>query len=172
MLYVIFLFTIINGLLDVLIYKLLSLFDFFVWCVVESVAPSYIHLQRDSPGWFFRFFLSWPMLLMLIPYRMFFVWIFSRIFGLFSVPRKWYAIVYLILMSVLIPGVSFVGHLCGIISGYLFVFGYLNWLIPMHCLVAVEKSFVGSLMKKSSAFVYIPEQSVMSRFIFLNFMKW
>ena len=74
-------------------------------------------------------------------------------------------------MSVLIPGVSFIGHLCGILSGYLFVFGYLNWIIPMHCLVAMEKSFLGSLLKKSSAFVYIPEQSVMSRFIFLNFMK-
>ena len=97
--------------------------------------------------------------------------VLSRIFGLFSVPRKWYAIVYLILMSVLIPGVSFIGHLCGILSGYLFVFGYLNWLIPMHCLVALERSSVCSVMKKSSAFVYIPEQSVMSRFIFLNFMK-
>ena len=42
---------------------------------------------------------------------------FFRIFGLFSVPRKWYAVVYLIIMSVFIPGVSFIGHLCGIISG-------------------------------------------------------
>lgn len=51
------------------------------------------------------------------------------------------------------PGVSFVGHLCGVISGFLFVSGYLNWLVPMHCLVAVERGFVGSLMKKSNAFV-------------------
>ena len=108
---------------------------------------------------------------MLKLYRIFLCCVFPRIFGLFSVPRKWYAIVYLILMSVLIPGVSFIGHLCGILSGYLFVFGYLNWIIPMHCLVAMEKSFLGSLLKKSSAFVYIPQQSVMSRFIFLNFMK-
>ena len=108
---------------------------------------------------------------MWILYRMFLSCIFPRIFGLFSVPRKWYAIIYLILMSVLIPGVSFIGHLCGILSGSLFVFGYLNWAIPMHCLVAMEKGFIGSVLKKSNAFVYIPEQSVMSRFIFLNFMK-
>lgn len=47
------------------------------------------------------------------------------------------------------------GHLCGVISGFLFVSGYLNWLVPMHCLVAVERGFVGSLMKKSNAFVRV-----------------
>ena len=80
----------------------------------------------------------------------------SRIFGIINVPRKWYAVIYLILMSVLIPGVSFIGHLCGVISGFLFATGYLNWLIPMHILVRVEKSFVGSWMKKSDAFVGLP----------------
>lgn len=51
------------------------------------------------------------------------------------------------------PGVSFIGHLCGVVSGFLFASGYLNWLVPMHCLVRVEKSCFGGILKKSDAFV-------------------
>lgn len=104
-------------------------------------------------------------------YRMIPLFCFFRIFGLFSVPRKWYAVVYLIIMSVFIPGVSFIGHLCGIISGFLFVFGYLNFLIPMHCIVAMEKGWIGQMMRKSNAFVYRAEGSVMSRYMSLKSMK-
>ena len=56
-------------------------------------------------------------------------------------------------MSILMPGVSFVGHLCGVISGFLFASGYLNWLIRMHLIVRMESGFIGKWMKKSEAFV-------------------
>lgn len=56
-------------------------------------------------------------------------------------------------MSVLLPGVSFMGHLCGVITGFLFSSGYLNWCIPMHFIVGMESGFIGKLMKKSNAFV-------------------
>ncbi|KAM7458473.1 hypothetical protein BLSTO_00770 [Blastocystis sp. subtype 1] len=138
MLYLILLFTVINGILYVLIFYLLS-FLYYPLIAVSAAGfsgvifslltvESYV-VEADS----------------------------LSVFGLFSVPRKWYAVVYLILMSVIMPGVSFTGHLCGVISGFLFVSGYLNWLLPMHCLVACERGFVGSLLKRSNAFVFIPE---------------
>ena len=67
------------------------------------------------------------------------------------------------------PGVSFIGHLCGVVSGFLFASGYLNWLVPMHCLVRVEKGCFGSVLKKSDAFVgagsRIECRSIFQRFI-------
>ena len=60
-------------------------------------------------------------------------------------------------MSILMPGVSFIGHLCGVISGFLFASGYLNWLIPMHFIVRMESGFIGKWMKKSEAFVSLNE---------------
>lgn len=67
------------------------------------------------------------------------------------------------------PGVSFIGHLCGVVSGFLFATGYLNWLVPMHCLVWLEKGWFGSILKKSSAFVravvIIEHRSIFPRFI-------
>lgn len=56
-------------------------------------------------------------------------------------------------MTVLLPGASFVGHLCGVITGFLFSSGYLNWCIPMHFIVRMESGVIGKWMKKSNAFV-------------------
>ena len=33
-------------------------------------------------------------------------------------------------MSILVPNASLVGHLCGIIVGYIYMLGYLKWLVP------------------------------------------
>ena len=68
------------------------------------------------------------------------------------------------------PGVSFIGHLCGVVSGFLFASGYLNWLVPMHCLVRVEKGCFGSMLKKSDAFVGVDE-ALEFRSIFQSFIK-
>ena len=43
----------------------------------------------------------------------------QNVLGLFNVPTATYPWVLLIMMSLMIPNVSFVGHLCGIVSGYL-----------------------------------------------------
>ncbi|KAG6526233.1 hypothetical protein ZIOFF_016215 [Zingiber officinale] len=40
------------------------------------------------------------------------------VFGLFNVPAKWYAWILLILFQFLASNVSFLGHLCGILSGF------------------------------------------------------
>eukprot|EP01105_Mastigella_eilhardi_P021593 TRINITY_DN5242_c0_g1_i2.p1 TRINITY_DN5242_c0_g1~~TRINITY_DN5242_c0_g1_i2.p1 ORF type:complete len:287 (+),score=60.36 TRINITY_DN5242_c0_g1_i2:29-889(+) len=53
------------------------------------------------------------------------------VFGLFTVSAKLYPWILLVLMQFLLPNVSFVGHLSGILAGYLFCYGPLqNLLLP------------------------------------------
>ncbi|GFP89895.1 uncharacterized protein at3g58460 [Phtheirospermum japonicum] len=51
-------------------------------------------------------------------------------FGLFNVPAKWYVWILLGVFQLLMTNVSFLGHLCGILSGYAYTFGLFNVLIP------------------------------------------
>lgn len=51
------------------------------------------------------------------------------IFGLFNVPAKWYAWILLILFQLLMPNVSLLGHLCGILSGFAYTYGLFNPLL-------------------------------------------
>jgi len=63
------------------------------------------------------------------------------IFGFFRVPTKFYPWALLILFQIIMPGVSFLGHLAGMLAGYLYVFGYLNKLmLPASILNGIESS--------------------------------
>uniref|UniRef100_A0A5B6YLG1 UBA domain-containing protein n=2 Tax=Davidia involucrata TaxID=16924 RepID=A0A5B6YLG1_DAVIN len=52
------------------------------------------------------------------------------VFGLFNVPAKWYAWILLVVFQLLMTNVSLLGHLCGILSGFAYTYGLLNFLIP------------------------------------------
>ncbi|CAN6577221.1 unnamed protein product [Malus baccata var. baccata] len=52
------------------------------------------------------------------------------VFGLFNVPAKWYAWILLVVFQVVMPNVSLLGHLCGILSGFAYTYSLLNFLIP------------------------------------------
>lgn len=52
------------------------------------------------------------------------------ILGLFLVPSWLYPWAMLLIMSLLIPNVSFLGHLSGIIAGYLYQFNILRFVTP------------------------------------------
>lgn len=52
------------------------------------------------------------------------------IFGFFYVPAHLYPWTLLVLWQVIMPGVSFLGHLCGVLVGQLYVWGLLRWLTP------------------------------------------
>ena len=56
------------------------------------------------------------------------------VFGFFSVPARIYPWVLLVLdsviMPIIMPGVSFMGHLSGILVGMLVVSGFVDWLVP------------------------------------------
>lgn len=52
------------------------------------------------------------------------------VFGVFNVPSRVYPWVILVLISVVLPGISFTGHLSGIIYGVLLMAGLDAYLIP------------------------------------------
>lgn len=52
------------------------------------------------------------------------------IFGLFYVPAPLYPWTLLVIWQLIMPGVSFLGHLCGVLIGQLYVWGLLRWLTP------------------------------------------
>ncbi|KAK9668590.1 hypothetical protein RND81_13G070400 [Saponaria officinalis] len=52
------------------------------------------------------------------------------VFGLFNVPTKWYPWILLVVFQLLMTNVSFLGHLCGILSGFVYNYGLLNIFIP------------------------------------------
>lgn len=57
---------------------------------------------------------------------------YRSVFGLFRVPTKLYPWVLLIALQFLLPNVSFVGHLAGILVGGLHVAGWLRFLLPTY----------------------------------------
>eukprot|EP00887_Chlorella_sp_A99_P005875 scaffold1.g5875.t1 len=63
------------------------------------------------------------------------------IFGLFSVPARAYPWVLLVVWQLLVPASSFLGHLCGVLMGQLYVWGHLRWAVPSAGTVArLERS--------------------------------
>ncbi|KAF9680757.1 hypothetical protein SADUNF_Sadunf06G0154800 [Salix dunnii] len=52
------------------------------------------------------------------------------VFGLFNVPAKWYAFILLVVFQLLMTNVSLLGHLCGILSGFAYIYGLFNFLMP------------------------------------------
>jgi len=72
------------------------------------------------------------------------------IFGFFTLKAQLYPWVLLILLQLLIPGrVSFIGHLCGILVGYGYSFGYIH----------------GGLIAPNSVINWIESSRAMSYFI-------
>uniref|UniRef100_A0A7N0V3H9 Peptidase S54 rhomboid domain-containing protein n=1 Tax=Kalanchoe fedtschenkoi TaxID=63787 RepID=A0A7N0V3H9_KALFE len=55
---------------------------------------------------------------------------YRSVFGLFNVPAKWYAWILLIVFQLLMSNVSLLGHLCGILSGFAYIYGAFNIVIP------------------------------------------
>jgi len=54
----------------------------------------------------------------------------QSVFGLFRVSSKTYPYASLVAIQLILPNVSFLGHLCGIIVGEIHTMGYLNCILP------------------------------------------
>ena len=52
------------------------------------------------------------------------------VLGLFVLPAKYYPWVLLVVWQLLMPGVSFLGHLGGVAAGQAFAWGWLRWALP------------------------------------------
>ncbi|KAL6496401.1 Rhomboid-like protein 15 [Orobanche gracilis] len=70
-------------------------------------------------------------------------------FGLFNVPAKWYVWILLLVFQLLMTNVSFLGHLCGILSGYAYTFGLFNVLIPGTSFYSsIESSWMSTCVRR------------------------
>eukprot|EP00727_Mastigamoeba_balamuthi_P009462 m51a1_g5138 hypothetical protein (325) ;mRNA; r:14292-15826 len=84
------------------------------------------------------------------------------VFGLFSVPAQAYPWVLLLVMQVIMPRVSFIGHLVGILSGYLYVYGLLRFLIlPARAVAAVEGLPLLNRVVRLPSYVVGPQTGVL-----------
>eukprot|EP00884_Botryococcus_braunii_P019360 jgi/Botrbrau1/6107/Bobra.331_2s0004.2 len=77
------------------------------------------------------------------------------VFGLFTVPANLYPWALLILWQLLVPGVSFLGHLGGVLGGEALVRGWLRWILPTSGVIQrVEGwSVMGPLVRTSGYIV-------------------
>ncbi|CAM9404675.1 unnamed protein product [Laminaria digitata] len=63
------------------------------------------------------------------------------VFGMINVPTRMYPWVLLVVLSVFIPGISFMGHLSGILVGVLHVYGVTKPLLPSTAHYAEMESY-------------------------------
>lgn len=81
----------------------------------------------------------------------------QSVMGLFSVPAKWYPWVLLVVLQVLIPHVSFVGHLSGILMGTLQAYGGFTCFLPSTASLREMESWSSlRLLVENSRFVPCP----------------
>lgn len=76
----------------------------------------------------------------------------QSIFGFFRVPTKYYPWILLVMLQVIMPNVSFMGHLCGILVGYMYCRGLLNAILlsPERIAWCESKWPVSSLTRQSA----------------------
>ncbi|XP_078437402.1 RHOMBOID-like protein 15 [Wolffia australiana] len=76
------------------------------------------------------------------------------VFGLFNVPTKWYPWILLILFQFLASNVSLLGHLCGILSGFAYMYGFFQYVTPGPSFYsAIESSSVLSSCVRLQGFI-------------------
>lgn len=75
------------------------------------------------------------------------------IFGIIRVPVQWYPWVLLIVLQIVVSSVSFLGHLSGILVGYAYLYGLLNFLIPCNSLAALERSTILAPLVRLDGFI-------------------
>eukprot|EP00741_Cyanophora_paradoxa_P006142 tig00000944_g5955.t1 len=70
---------------------------------------------------------------------------YRSIFGFFNVPAKYYPWAMLIVLQIVAQGVSFMGHLSGMLAGYLYVYRLLDvFMLPSVLANKMDTSFIGS----------------------------
>lgn len=94
------------------------------------------------------------------------------VFGFFRVPTKLYPWVLLVIMQIIMPNVSFLGHLSGIMVGFLYSYGYLGiFQPPSWILNYIESSTIMGWLVSRNSYISNPHlgnSSVNSNTIPLN----
>lgn len=77
------------------------------------------------------------------------------LFGFVSVPTRWYPLALLALLQLLLPNASVLGHLSGVLVGYAFIWGWLNWcVLGQGSVSALERSTVLASTVARSSFIF------------------
>lgn len=83
------------------------------------------------------------------------------VFGLFSVPTKIYPWVLMLIIQLLLPGVSLMGHFAGIVLGMIHTSGYLAWALPsLVTLRKLEQAAWFERIKRTSMYKLVPNSDV------------
>ena len=83
------------------------------------------------------------------------------IFGMFSVPSRMYPFILLIILQIVIPNISFLGHGAGILVGLAVVYGGMNFILPSNeFLLYLEGTAIFAPLSKSSGFVRANSRSM------------
>jgi membrane associated rhomboid family serine protease len=87
----------------------------------------------------------------------------QSICGFCDVPSKLYPWVLLVLIQVVLPNISMMGHLAGVIVGFLLVAGALKWLLPSDgCYTSVEGWESLGAVTRASTYVRATGKSLLS----------
>lgn len=85
------------------------------------------------------------------------------IFGFFSVPSYLYPLTLLLLISILIPNVSWLGHLSGIITGWLYCRGILRPItLPRNVVYYIENHYMPSFIQSLPNYTKYPEHDYLA----------
>jgi rhomboid domain-containing protein 1 len=86
----------------------------------------------------------------------------QNLFGFFSVPSHLYPWALLFLLQLIFPGISFLGHLSGLLVGFIYVSGALQWLSPSRAWISQFESRYLPLLTVRSSYVQCPAESLIS----------
>lgn len=76
------------------------------------------------------------------------------IFGFFNVPAAVYPWALLVFWQLIMPGASFLGHLCGVLIGQLYMWGLLKWLLlPDRAVRLIEGSRLCAPVYSRTSFI-------------------
>lgn len=84
-----------------------------------------------------------------------------NLFGIVSVSPQWYPWVLWIVLQFILPNLSFLGHLSGIVVGTLHLHGYLDWILPIEDTMREldESSWMGRPCHRNTPISFVPTQS-------------
>jgi len=83
------------------------------------------------------------------------------VFGLFDIPAKMHPFVLLIILQVVIPNISFVGHVSGILSGLFVAFGLMQFVLPsVETLYTLETYSCFALLTKSGGYIRVNNRNL------------
>jgi len=85
------------------------------------------------------------------------------IFGMFTVPSRMYPFILLIILQIVIPNISFLGHGAGILVGLAVVYGGMNFILPSNDFLSyIETTPMFGPLTKAGGYVRTNNRSLFS----------